>query len=74
MRLRASDLRQLSMSELEVQLDEVKEEYFNLRFQRTSGQLEDFNRVRETKRNIARILTVMREKQLEVEAEQDAEY
>ena len=67
MKLVASELRQLTVDELQVQLEEAKEEFFNLRFQRTSGQLEDFNRLNITKRNIARILTVLREKQLEVE-------
>lgn len=67
MKLVASELRQQTVDELQVQLEEAKEEFFNLRFQRTSGQLEDFNRLSITKRNIARILTVLREKQLEVE-------
>jgi large subunit ribosomal protein L29 len=71
MSLRASELRQLSHSELKTQLDEAKEELFNLRFQITSGQLEDLTRLRITRRNIARVLTVMREK--EMEAERNAE-
>ncbi len=65
--MKASELRQLTQAELQARLDEAKEEYFNLRFQRASGQLEDFNRLHITRRNIARILTVMREKQLEGE-------
>ena len=69
MKLVASELRQLTESELLVQLDDAKEEYFNLRFQRTSGQLEDFNQLKNARRNIARILTVLREKELEVEAD-----
>jgi large subunit ribosomal protein L29 len=62
---KASELRQLTENELEARLDDAKEEYFNLRFQRSSGQLEDFNRLRITRRNIARIMTILREKQLE---------
>jgi large subunit ribosomal protein L29 len=65
--MKASELRQLTMKELQTRLDEAKEAYFNLRFQETSGQLEDFNRLRIAKRDIARILTVMRERQLEAE-------
>jgi large subunit ribosomal protein L29 len=65
MKLKAAELRQMSEQELSAQLDEFKEEYFNLRFQRTSGQLEDVNRLRITRRNIARIRTIMREKELE---------
>ncbi|HOA23723.1 MAG TPA: 50S ribosomal protein L29 [Aggregatilineales bacterium] len=67
MKLKAADLRQLSPGELEARLDELKEELFNLRFQREVGQLEDANRIRITKRNIARVKTVLREKQLEAE-------
>lgn len=67
MKLKAAELRQMSLQELQTQLDEFKEEYFNLRFQRTSGQLEDVNRLRITRRNIARINTIVREKQLEAE-------
>jgi large subunit ribosomal protein L29 len=70
MKLRASELRQLSVGELQSRLDEAKEEAFNLRFQRYSGQLEDASRLRTTRRNIARILTVLREKELE--ANEDA--
>jgi large subunit ribosomal protein L29 len=65
MKLKAAELRQMSAQELSAQLDEFKEESFNLRFQRTSGQLEDVNRLRITRRNIARIRTIMREKELE---------
>lgn len=67
MKLKASELAQLSLAELQRRLDEAKQEYFNLRFQRATGQLEDTNRLRITRRNIARILTVMRQKQLEAE-------
>ncbi len=73
MKLKASELAQLSLAELQRRLDEAKQEYFNLRFQRASGQLEDTNRLRITRRNIARILTVMRQKQREAEhAESEA--
>lgn len=71
MKLKASELRQFSQSELEGRLDELKEELFNLRFQREVGQLEDANRMRDVRRNVARVLTVLREKQLE--AGQNAE-
>jgi large subunit ribosomal protein L29 len=65
MATKASELRQLAETELQSRLDDAKEEYFNLRFQRSSGQLEDFNRLRITRRRIARIKTILREKQLE---------
>jgi large subunit ribosomal protein L29 len=69
--MKAAELRQLSPGELEEKLDEAKEEYFNLRFQRASGQLQDFNQLRLIRRRIARIYTVMRE--LELEADWEAE-
>ena len=69
--MKAAELRELSGGDLETRLDETKEEYFNLRFQQVSGQLEDFNQIKTVKRNIARILTIMRERELE--AEEDAE-
>ena len=58
---KAGEIRNLSIPELEARLDEAKEEYFNLRFQHEFGQLEDVSRLRMTRRNIARILTVIRE-------------
>ncbi len=63
--MKAKELRQLSYTELQARLDAAKEELFNLRFQREIGQLEDVTRVRLVRRDVARILTVMREKQLE---------
>jgi large subunit ribosomal protein L29 len=66
--MRASDLREMTDAELQAQLDDAKEEYFNLRFQRASGQLEDFSRLRMIRRDIARIKTVIRERELEAEA------
>ena len=65
MKLKASELRQYGQEELLDRLEMFKEELFNLRFQREVGQLEDMNRLRITKRNIARIKTVLREKELE---------
>ncbi len=68
--MKASNLRQLTLKELEVKLNEAKEEAFNLRFQREIGQLEDMARMKAVKHEIARILTVMREMQLEAGNEQ----
>lgn len=62
--MRPSELRQLTTPELYQRLDEAKAELFNLRFQRASGQLEDASRLRLVKRDVARILTVLRERQL----------
>lgn len=64
---RAAELRNLSDDELLVRLDESKEELFNLRFQRESGRLEDMSQFRRLKRDVARILTVLRERELAAE-------
>ena len=58
---KAEDLRAQSTDELGDQLLKLKKEQFNLRFQRANGQLEKTNRVREVRRTIARIETVLTE-------------
>jgi large subunit ribosomal protein L29 len=65
--MQARELRNLSDEELVVELDDAKQELFNLRFQRESGQLEDMSRFRAVKRDVARILTIMRERELVAE-------
>ena len=60
----AADLRSQTIDQLKEELVKFKKEQFNLRFQAASGQLEKTRRVREVRRDIARVRTVMREKQL----------
>jgi large subunit ribosomal protein L29 len=55
---RTSDLKQMSKDQLQDELLKLKREQFNLRFQRATGQLENTNRVREVRRDIARIKTL----------------
>jgi large subunit ribosomal protein L29 len=62
--LAADELRTQPEDELTVKLKEAKEELFNLRFQAATGQLESHGRLRAVKREIARIYTVMREREL----------
>jgi large subunit ribosomal protein L29 len=62
--LTAEDLRTQPEQELITKLKEAKEELFNLRFQAATGQLENHGRLRAVKREIARIYTVMREREL----------
>jgi large subunit ribosomal protein L29 len=62
--LTADELRTQPEDELVSKLKEHKEELFNLRFQAATGQLESHGRLREVKREIARIYTVMREREL----------
>jgi large subunit ribosomal protein L29 len=60
----ANELRVLDTDSLEERLREHKEELFNLRFQAATGQLESHGRLRQVKRDIARIYTIMREREL----------
>ena len=60
----ANELRELSDADLVDRLKESKEELFNLRFQMATGQLDNNRRLRTVRREIARIYTVMREREL----------
>ncbi len=57
--MKAEELRGRTPDELKTQLLELKKEAFNLRFQRASGQLENTARVRQVRRDIARIKTIL---------------
>ena len=58
-----NELRDLSIEELSGRLDDAKEELMNLRFQQSTGELTDFTRIRHTRRQIARLLTILHEKE-----------
>ncbi len=60
----AAELRELSGEELAQRVRESKEELFNLRFQMATGQLENNRRLRTVRKDIARIYTIMREREL----------
>ena len=60
----ANELRELSKDELVLRLRESKEELFNLRFQMATGQMDNNRRLRTVRHDIARIYTVMREREL----------
>jgi large subunit ribosomal protein L29 len=70
---KAHELRNLSESDLADKLREAKEELFNLRFQAATGQLESHGRLQAVRREIARIYTVMRERELGITAPVEAE-
>ena len=57
--MKASELRTKTQDELNDQLMQLKKEQFNLRFQKATGQLENTARVREVRRDIARIKTIL---------------
>jgi len=60
--MNVADVRAKTPDELKDELEALKKEQFNLRFQRATQQLESTSRVREVRRDIARIKTVLREK------------
>jgi large subunit ribosomal protein L29 len=60
----AHELDDMNATDLEARLREAKEELFNLRFQAATGQLESHGRLRTVKKDIARIYTVVREREL----------
>ena len=61
---RAAELRELNDTELEHRLGEAKEELFNLRFQNATGQLDNIARIPEVRREVARIETLLREREI----------
>lgn len=67
-----AELRELTEEELVTKLRESKEELFNLRFQMATGQLDNNRRLRTVRHEIARIYTVMRERELGLAASPDA--
>ncbi|KQW48741.1 50S ribosomal protein L29 [Nocardioides sp. Root1257] len=64
MAVKSHELDDLNALDLESKLREAKEELFNLRFQAATGQLESHGRLRTVKKDIARIYTVVREREL----------
>ncbi|MBT8357700.1 MAG: 50S ribosomal protein L29 [Deltaproteobacteria bacterium] len=66
--MKASEARDLSMEEREQKVVELSEELFNLRFQHEIGQLENPQKMKQTKREIARLKTIMNEKTKENKA------
>ena len=63
--MKPSDIRALSEDQMKDELVKLKKEQFNLRFQRATGQLENTERMRQIRRDIARIQTIARVKQAE---------
>jgi large subunit ribosomal protein L29 len=62
--MRISEIRGLSTSEIEGKVDDAREESFRLRFQFRTGQLTDYTRLVVSRRTVARLLTVLREREL----------
>ena len=62
--MRIIEIRGLSTSEIEGKVDDAREELFRLRFQFKTGQLTDYSRLVVSRRSVARLLTVLREREL----------
>lgn len=63
--MKAKEIRDLTNSELESNVKELKEELFNLRFQLATGQLENTARIKEVRKTIARMKTTVRQREIE---------
>jgi len=61
--LKPSELRDMTIEELKEKEKELRKELFNLRFQKATGEIQNPNRIKQVKRDIARVLTIITEKQ-----------
>ena len=59
--MKAGEIRELSLEEMQRKVEDLKEALFNLRFQHEVGQLENPQKLKQTKREIARVKTIIRE-------------
>ena len=62
--MKASEIRDMSMEEMQRKLSDLKQEFFNLRFQHETGQLENPQKMKQTKRDIARVKTIIKQSHL----------
>lgn len=63
--VKAAELRDLPVEELEQRLGETQEELFNLRFQNATGQLDNYKRLAQLRKDVARIRTILRAREIE---------
>jgi len=61
--MKANEIRNLTTTEIEAKINELKDELFNLRFQLATGQLENTSRIREIRKGIARMKTIINERE-----------
>lgn len=64
--MKVKEIRDMSAAELKQKLDDLKDELFNLRFRSVTGQLDNPMRINEVRKSIARIQTVLRERELHI--------
>ena len=63
--MKVNEINEMTVAELDAQLEEIKKEQFNLKLQQVSGQLENPARVKELRRTVARIKTIQNQKKVE---------
>ena len=63
--MKANDIRKLSTEEINKKIAESKEELFNLRMKQATGSLENASRIRELRKTVARLKTILREREIE---------
>lgn len=63
--MKAEEVRALSNDEIRSRVDEAREEIMNLRFQQATGELVDYTRLKYTRRDVARMLTILKERENE---------
>ncbi len=71
--MKAADIHALSTEEISSRIEEIREEYFKLRFQFSTGQLTDHSRFKLVRRDIARMETILRQRELAAELEASEE-
>ncbi len=62
--MKASEIRDLPLDEIQQRLADTKEELFNLRFQNATGQLDNYKRLTQLRKDVARLKTILREHEL----------
>ena len=69
--MKVSEIRDLGPEEIQSKVDDLREELFNLRFQHGTGQLENSQKLKQTKKDIARLKTIMREVDLKQDTQKE---
>ncbi len=70
--MKAAEIREMSIEEVKAEIESTREALMRLRFRSTTGELEDHTQLRSTRRNIARLLTILHELQQNAEKEGEA--
>ena len=69
--MKVSEIRELSLGEMQTKVNDLREEMFNLRFQHGTGQLENTTKLKQTKKDIARLRTIIQEVILKQDTEKE---